>query len=124
LQTNNRNSLNNRLENGNTYKFHMYDGKLHRVPKDWRIPRCNTMSLWRQWLIGDDEKQIPPLRVITYMDFKHLDDVPLSDFEKTAKPGPKAVRNRRNQSKVWSDLRYLMNYIMDLVKEEVQWQKK
>ena len=48
-----------RKENGRCYELHCYGGSFHRVPKDWQIPRCNTMSLWRQWWIGDNILQIP-----------------------------------------------------------------
>jgi hypothetical protein len=42
-----------RVETGTGYAWHMYKGSFHRVPDEWRFPRCGLQSLWRQWWIGD-----------------------------------------------------------------------
>jgi ribosomal protein L32E len=69
--------------------LHYYGNKYHRVPKEWRFPRCGAHDLWRQWWVGDSLQNIPPLVYIEYEDVKHLNLLPPSKFEKIRKPGPK-----------------------------------
>ena len=114
----NRALLHQRVEAEKKYELHAYGGKLHKVPIDWRIPRCSTMSLWRQWWTGDTDKNVPPIRSLNILDIKHLDNVPLSQFELTSRPGPTARGGRRSQSRELSDVRFLMNYMTDLVKND------
>ena len=109
--------LNERREAGKTYRMHQYGGKFHRVPIDWRFPRCNTVTMWRNWWMGDDDRQIPPLRCIDNIDVKHLDKIPLSEWEMNGRPGPNATV-RRASSKDLCDLRYLMNMMTKFVEEE------
>lgn len=40
-------------ETSRVYFLHLYGGKLHRVPSDWRVPRCGCFKLWRQWTMVD-----------------------------------------------------------------------
>ena len=42
-----------RVETNTGYQWHYYDGKIHRVPKDWRFLRVGVLDCWRQWWIGD-----------------------------------------------------------------------
>jgi hypothetical protein len=59
-----------RVETGKGYKLHVYGGSFHRVPEQWRFPRCGLLALWRQWWVGDQPRQIPPLKSIQYGDEK------------------------------------------------------
>ena len=43
----------NALDGEDTYRLHIYGGRMHRVPSDWRFPRCGVFDLWHQWWIGD-----------------------------------------------------------------------
>ena len=61
-----------------TFERHFHGGLYRRVPENWRFPRCGVADLWRHWMIGDTERQIPPLRFIDIHDIKHLDTIPLS----------------------------------------------
>jgi hypothetical protein len=70
------------------FMVHIYGGKIHRVPKDWRFPRCGILDFWRQWWVGDKMRNIPPLRRIRFSDVEHIDLRPLSNFELTRNAGP------------------------------------
>jgi hypothetical protein len=100
-----------REETGRGYTLHVYGGRLHRVPQDWRSPRCGVFSLWRQWWIGDTVRQIPPLRFLQTKDIEHIDDIGLSTEEMHRRTGSLRER-RRKASKYLSD----MSYVMDVVK--------
>ena len=106
-----------RVETGRGYKLHTYGGRMHRVPRDWRIPRCTVFILWRSWWIGDTERHIPPLRFLDYRDIEHVDAIPLSQIEKHRRTGYFKAQ-RRKASKTLSDIRYLARVIMKMVKEE------
>jgi hypothetical protein len=92
----------------------------HRVPCDWTWPGCNTLSLWRQWWIGDDVQQIAPLRFLAPIDVEFLNRVPLMEDERSGRVGPRASGGRfwREAKKVLSELWGLMHIIEDLVREE------
>jgi hypothetical protein len=71
-----------RVETGGGYQWHMYKGSFHCVPNAWWFPRCCLQSLWRQWWIGDQQRQIPPLKYLRFSDVKHIDGEPLEQIEK------------------------------------------
>ena len=48
-----------RVENGNGYRWHCFDGQFHRLPKDWRFPRVGVFDIWKHWWIGDSVRGIP-----------------------------------------------------------------
>lgn len=98
------------------YQVHIYDGAMHRVPVDWRIPRCNVRDLWKQWWIGDINRHIPPLRYLTSSDVKHIDDIPLSELEMIGRKGQYKYL-RRKSFKNLGDMRFLMTYITRMVYE-------
>lgn len=76
-----------RIEAGLGYVVHSYGGCFHRVPADWRFPRCGVSDLWRQWWIGDTVRQVPPLRLLDSQDVKHLDAIPVQDEEMHGRTG-------------------------------------
>jgi hypothetical protein len=98
------------------FRAHFYGGGIHRVPVGYRLPRCSTRDLWRQWWLGDDEIQVPPLKILTAKDVNHLDAIPISEDEKHRRTG-KYKDNRRRSTKTLCDIRFLMNYVESLVKE-------
>jgi hypothetical protein len=111
--------LQERVENNMSYELHFYEGKYSRVPPDWRFPRCNTLSLWTQWWIGNDVRRIHPLRNLTTRDVDHLDYLPLSESEKSGRPGPPPKNESgRKANKTLSDIRYLMNQLYEIAKEQ------
>lgn len=95
---------------------HYYGGGIHRVPVAYRLPHCGTRDFWRQWWIGDDDIQVPPLRILTAKDVNHLDAIPISEDEKHRRTG-KYKMNRRRATKTLCDIRFLMKYVESLVKE-------
>lgn len=106
-----------RKETGRGYLLHVYGGKLHRVPIDWRLPRCGCFSLWRQWWIGDSVRNIiPPLKYLDIKDIEHLNNMPLSAVERHRRTGGR-VDQRRRASKLLSDMKYVMFVIWQMVKE-------
>lgn len=92
------------------FKVHVYEGHFHRVPQDWRIPRCGVRDLWRQWWIGDTVKQVPPLRFFKTRDISHLDKQQLNKEELHRRTGRHSSK-RRNAARTMCDLRYLMGVI-------------
>ncbi|KAG7343152.1 hypothetical protein IV203_021097 [Nitzschia inconspicua] len=103
-----------RVETGAGYTLHMYGGGFHRVPADWRFPRCGVQDLWRQWWIGDTVRQVPPLRSLEHVDVKHLDNLPLADDEMHGRTGGYGAR-RRLSKKTLCDMRFLMNWMTERV---------
>ena len=106
-----------RIETGRGYKLHTYGGRMHRVPRDWRTPRCNVFLLWRQWWIGDNLRNIPPLRFLDTKDIEHVDSIPLSEIEKHRRTGYFNAQ-RRKASKTLSDMRFVIKVVMKMVREE------
>jgi hypothetical protein len=106
-----------RVETGHGYKLHLYGGTFHRVPVDWRFPRCGVHDIWRHWWLGDTVRQIPPLKYLKMIDIWHIDGVPLTSIEKVRKVGPNRVA-RRMVTKVLTDMRFLCNYVTKIVKEK------
>jgi hypothetical protein len=104
------------IETGNGYKLHMYGGRFHRVPKDWRFPRCGVRDLWRHWWLGDTVGNFPSFKYLRTEDVKHIDSVPLSVIEKVRKVGPNKEK-RRQIVKVLTDMRFLCNYVTKIVTE-------
>ena len=98
-----------RIERQPRFTYHMYDGRFHRLPKDWRFPRVGVMAVWRMWWIGDTVQQVPPLRELKGSDFQYLDQLELQEEEMHARTG-RFKGNRRKSTKLFSDLSFLMEY--------------
>jgi hypothetical protein len=107
----------NRVEVNRVYMTHYYDGSFKRVPKDWRFPRCGVADLWRQWYIGDNVRNIPPLRSLHQDDFKHIDKYPIEEDEEHGRKG-KHKNSRRPARKILSDIKFLMNFIRSKLSEK------
>jgi hypothetical protein len=103
-----------RIETGRGYVLHFYGGGFHRVPADWRFPRCGVSDLWRQWWIGDTVRQVPPLRFLDPRDVTHLDAIPIEDDEMHGRTG-RFKASRRPAAKTFSDMKFLMKWIKDKV---------
>ena len=105
-----------RVENGNGYRWHCFDGQLHLLPKDWRFPRVGVFDIWKHWWIGDSVRGVPPLRMISAKDMKFLDQIPISQEELHARTG--ANRNwQRLSRKTLCNLKFLMGYITKKVQD-------
>jgi hypothetical protein len=103
-----------RVETNSGYELHFYKGCFHRVPRDWHIPRCGVHDLWRMWWIGDTERNVTPLKMITIHDVKHLDLEPLSAAELARKVGPNKD-SRRIATKFLSDMRFLCKFLAKII---------
>jgi hypothetical protein len=108
------NVVNERIETGSGYHLHFFKGCFHRVPADWRIPRCGVHDLWRQWWIGDTERDIHPLKMVSLVDIKFVDEEPLTAVELARKVGP-FRENRRVATNFLSDMRFLCNFITRII---------
>ena len=113
---NNNNVGNVREDVGTFYRPHFYGGKFHRVPVDWRFPRCGLLDLWRQWWIGDTIRPIPPLRLLKTTDINHIDNIPLDASEMHGRRGNN-INQQRASSKIISDLRFVMKFVTDRAAE-------
>jgi hypothetical protein len=72
--------------------------------------------MWRQWWVGDTVWNITPLKMITLVDIKFVDSEPLTDVEMARKVGPYR-ENRRTATKFLSDMRFLCNLIIRIIKK-------
>lgn len=106
-----------RVENGRTYTVHYYLNSYKRVPVNWRFPRCGVADLWRHWWIGDSVRQIPPLRMLSVGDVKHLDSFQLDEEEQHGRTGKNKTR-RRMARKTLNDMNFLMKFVTDKVVSE------
>ena len=65
-----------------------------------------VLSLWQQWMLGDYTQNIPPLKMLDTKDVSHLDGMPESQHP---------------AQKILSDMKYLMNFIENKIREEGKW---
>jgi hypothetical protein len=100
----------NDSEAGKIYAVHFYGGEIHRLPQNYRFPRCGVFDLWKQWWIGDSARKIPPLRILSAKDFKHLNKVGLDEEELHGRTGGHKA-SRRDARKTWHDLKFLMEFV-------------
>jgi hypothetical protein len=110
-----------RVQKLEEFQLHMYGGKFHRVPEDWRFPRCGIRDLWRQWHIGDTVRNIPPLKTLQFHDIEHINMKPLTKIEKTRKVGPN-TENRRLVTKALSEMRKVGKYLTKMVQDSGKWE--
>lgn len=61
-------------------------------------------------------RMIPPLRILTPQDVKHLNDIPLDIVELHGRTGRNSDK-RRLARKTWADLTFLMGFVHDKVVE-------
>jgi hypothetical protein len=61
--------------------LHYYYGQYHQVPESWCFPNCGVFKVWRQWLVGDQVQNTPPLRVLKACNVKHINLIALSEVE-------------------------------------------
>ena len=95
------------------YQLHQYDGKFHKVPKGWRLPKSVSLrDAWISWNCGDTVNQVPPLRTLTNADVKHLDKLPRQNNE-----------SQRPARKTLSDLKLMCNYIEKIAKAAGKFQQ-
>jgi hypothetical protein len=92
----------------------MYEGAFHRVPCDWRFPKCGVHDLWRMWWVGDTVRQIPPLKILKIADVRHIDMKPLTGVEKARKVGPNK-ENRRMVTKYLTDMRFICKFLTNIL---------
>jgi hypothetical protein len=85
-------------------------GEISRLPSDFQFPKGGCYDCWTQWNIGDVERQIPPLRKLGPREFLFIDNQPKTAAEKRAQTG-KFRDKRRPSRKIFSDVKFLCNYI-------------
>jgi hypothetical protein len=72
--------------------------------------RCGVHDSWRQWWIGDTERDIHPLKIVSLVDIKFVDEEPSTAVELARKVGP-FRENRREATNFLSDMRFFCNFI-------------
>jgi hypothetical protein len=72
--------------------------------------------MWRQWWVGDTVRNITPLKMITLVDINFFDDEPLTEVDMARNVGPYR-ENRRTATKFLSDMRFLCNFIVRIIKK-------
>jgi hypothetical protein len=65
--------------NGTGYKIRTleeltFDGRIHRVPRDFRFPRCSIRFLWDLWWDGNKAEGFPPYRKLEGVDLTSKQD--------------------------------------------------
>ena len=105
------------VKTGNRYRYHCYNGRFHKIPRDWRFPRVGVMDVWRQWWIGDTVRSIPPLKKLFAADLKHLVGMPLGEEEMHGRAGGSKYR-RRESRKLFCEMKNLMDYMTSRITEE------
>jgi len=104
------------VETGENYKIHTHSGQLSRVPVDWHFPCCGVFDLWRQWWIGDQVRQVPPLRLLSREDVAFLNSIPLDADKMHGRTG-KSKEKQRLARKNLNDMKFIMNWITKKVQE-------
>jgi hypothetical protein len=74
------------------YTYHMWGGKMHRLPAGFKLPDVPVATAFRLWYQGNPVERLPPYRMFEPTDF--------SD---------------RNQRKRFSDWKYMMKTIVELL---------
>ena len=106
----------NQEEINRKYDIHTFAGRLRRVPENWRIPKCGLFHLWHQWWMGDDNLHVAPLQIVVTKDVDFIDSLPLTKEELVGRRG--GSLKRRPAGKQLSDMRYLINVMIQMVHEE------
>jgi len=76
-----------------------YDGRLHRVPADFLLPRGTMLHAWQLFVCGEASKGYPPLKQLKPVD----------------------IGSNKNKRKRFSDYTFVMGLISQRVKEEKKW---
>ena len=97
LVTNNENSQQLNDESRQRQMF-MWGGRFRHIPEDFSFPKTGIYYAWQQWLLGNREKQYPPLRILRSSDMKD-----------------------RNMQKKLGEFKFLMKAIEDDVRGRDQW---
>jgi len=105
-----------RVKTGQNYQIHTHSGQLSWVPVDWRFLRCSVFDLWWQWWIGDQVRQVPPLRLLSREDVAFLNSIPLDKDEMHGRTG-KSKEKQRLARKNLNDMKFIMNWITKKVQE-------
>ena len=50
------------------------DGALHRLPVGFKLPRCDCLTGFQLWWLGNRERRIPPFRSLRGVDFSSRAD--------------------------------------------------
>ncbi len=108
-----------RVERGQGYTLHFHHGSFRRVPADWQIVMsAGAFDMWRQWWIGDQIRQVPPLRFVDSTDLDFLDQRQNrqegrvdDDSMEERKEQEEEEQQQRPTRKTMSDLRFLMRFI-------------
>ena len=99
-----------------TYKLRSNGhGGMTCLRTDFQFPCCGPHDLWIQWNICNKEYKIPPIRDFNRSDIVCLDLVEKTENEKRGSKG-KFKNNRRPGQKVYSDIKFLCNFIEDVAK--------
>lgn len=54
------------------YLIHFYEGKFHRLPQSYRLPKCSFRHVFVHWMLGSDG--VPPLRALHNRDLPTVED--------------------------------------------------
>ncbi len=81
------------------HQIYTYEGRLHRVPADFELPRGTTLLAWQLYVCGDDAKRYPPLRRLQ----------------------PSDIGSNKNKRKRFSDYNFIMKMVMEKVKADHKW---
>lgn len=46
------------------WHYHFYDGKFHRLSKDFKLPKCDVKTGWHLWNEGNKASGVLPLRLV------------------------------------------------------------
>jgi len=94
--------------------LHSYGGRFHKVLQGWTIPKLGTLQVWVLWLLGNAERRISPLCLLRGSDLAHLDAL-------RAQARGVNPRKCRVLVKGFSDLKFLMEWMVARVKEKGTW---
>lgn len=76
------------------FKCFSWEGKLRRVPEDFKFPIVDVRTAWSLWFKGNSSLQYPPFRHLTSHDMKNSNMVKtLSDWKTTLKFMENVVKN-------------------------------
>jgi hypothetical protein len=119
---NSKEMVTEQVEVQRNYNVHPFHGAIRRVPLTWRFPKCGLFHLWRQWWLGNDIENIPPLHLLVTKDIDFLDKIPLDKEEMIGRRS--ASRKRRPAGKTLSDMRFLIKVMKKMVEEEGAFQHR
>ena len=74
-------------------QWHQWGGQFHPIPENFKIPSLTVQTMWRLWMCGNEDQNMPPLRMIAPKDLNDKERKKLSRLKVTMRLLEQKVRS-------------------------------